>query len=117
MYLGDVNFARTNQRPRRVKVRFMIFENGGLPTHSTVDFVLGSAFAEEFGTWLRDAAHSDLFSRCFFQEDAEPGGFMTPHGVQYLPGVLRSSGNDDASPHLRKSRCPRMTHPTTHVCQ
>jgi hypothetical protein len=27
----DVNLARVDQQPRRVKVRFMVFEDGGLP--------------------------------------------------------------------------------------
>ena len=53
----------------------MVFEDGVLPQGSSIEFVVHSRMADHFGTWLREAAHSDVISRCFYQSTISPPNF------------------------------------------
>jgi len=46
-------------------VDFVLFEDGTLPRHSSVDFVLHGSLARQLPDWIRDATRTDAVSQCF----------------------------------------------------
>ena len=88
----DMNLAREGETPRRVQVRFLIFEDGTMPAEISVEFVLDSSFADAYKDWLCDAAHSDVISRCFFQSGDNTGLFIPQPTAQGGTTTMHAAG-------------------------